>query len=228
MVKCPYCGVSISTRTHLCPLCHKSLIEAGISKEEIKKTPLDFPKRGKLPVLTSTLFDKVYLLCTLNFIVVAIVAELVVLNRIKFSWLVLSLLIYFYVFLRITIKSSHLFPQKVLIQAIALSVVSIATRRILPDPDRIFEIMLPIIYLISMIIVGIFFIINYKHPSKYLLNIITIAVLGFLPIGISLFEKVPPPPLGIITAVLGAAIIITLFIFYARVIISELKRNFHV
>ena len=65
MVKCPYCKVSISTRTEVCPLCHKNLIEAGVSKEEIKKTPLDFPKRGKLPALSGTLFDKVYLLYTL-------------------------------------------------------------------------------------------------------------------------------------------------------------------
>ncbi len=228
MVKCPYCGVSISTRTEVCPLCHKSLIEGGVSKDDIKKTPLDFPRRAKLSVFSGTLFDKVYLLCALNVMVVAIAVELIVLNKIKLSWLLLSLIAYFYLFLRLTIRSSNLFPQKVLGQALMLSVVAICTRRVLKDPDFIFEVMLPIIYLISMIIVGVFFILNYKNPSKYLLNIITIAVLGFLPIGISLLEQLPPHPLGIVTASLGGAIIITLFIFYSRIILSELKRNFHV
>ena len=88
MIKCPYCEVSISTRTDTCPLCHKSLIDAGISKEEIKKTPLDFPKRGKLPALSGTLFDKVYLLCSLAIVVCFLMVELIVFKNIYASWFV--------------------------------------------------------------------------------------------------------------------------------------------
>lgn len=228
MVKCPYCNVSISTRTNVCPLCHKNLIEAGVGKEEIKKTPLDFPRRSKLSPLSGTLFDKVYLLCALNVMLVAIVSELIAFKGIKFSWLLLSLIAYFYLFLRVTIKKANLFPQKILFQAILLSIVAITARRLLPNPKVIFGWILPAIFLISMIIVGIFFIINYKKPSRYLLNIITIAILGFLPFGINMIEGIVAYPLSIITASLGATIIITLFAFYARIIISELKRQFHV
>ena len=110
MVKCPYCKVSISTRTEVCPLCHKNLIEAGVSKDEIKKTPLDFPKRGKLPALSGTLFDKVYLLCALAVVLVAIAVELIVLEKIFISWLLLSIIGYFYIFLRITIRKANFFP----------------------------------------------------------------------------------------------------------------------
>ena len=228
MVKCPYCKVSISTKTEICPLCHKNLIDAGVSKEEINKTPLDFPQRGKLPALSNTLFDKVYLLCALSIFLVTLSVELIVVGRIKYSWLLLSLVAYFYLFLRVTIKKSDLFPQKVLFQALLLSIVAICTRRVLPHPEVIFKIILPTIYLISMIITGIFFLINYKKPSRYLLNLLTIGALGFLPLGVDLIEDVVAHPLSIATASLGAIIIITLFIFYARVIISELKRNFHV
>ena len=228
MIKCPYCGVSISTRTDTCPLCQKSLIEAGVSKDEIKKTPLDFPKRGKLPALSGTLFDKVYLICALAVIAVSFAVELIVLKKIFASWLVLSVLAYFYIFLRITIKSSNLFPQKVLVQAILLGIIAVCTRRVIPDPEIIYEAVLPSIFLLSMIIVGIFFIIHYKKPSRYLLNLITIALLGFLPFGVDLALDVHAHPLSIATATLGAIIIIMLFIFYARIIISELKRSFHV
>lgn len=228
MIKCPYCKVSISTRTEICPLCQKNLIEAGVSKEEIKRTPLDFPKRGKLPALSTTLFDKVYLLCALSLFLVSLSVELIVFKKIVASWFLLSLVAYFYLFLRVTIKRANLFPQKVLFQAILLSVVAICARRILPEPDVIFEIILPVIYLISMIIMGIFFIINYKKPSRYLLNLITIACLGFLPLGVDLIEDVQAHPLSIATASLGAITIIVLFIFYTKIIISELKRNFHV
>ena len=228
MIKCPYCKVSIATRTEECPLCHKNLIEAGVSKEEIKKTPLDFPRRGKLPALSGTLFDKVYLLCALNVVLVSFAVELIAFRHIKLSWLILSLIAYFYLFLRVTIRKANLFPQKVLFQAILLSVVVICTRRILPEPDAIFEFILPTIYLLSMIIMGIFFIVNYKKPSRYLLNLITIAALGFLPFGVDLIEDVHAHPMSITTAALGAAMIITLFAFYAKIIVSELKRNFHV
>ncbi len=228
MVKCPYCKVSISTRTEVCPLCHKNLIEAGVSKDEIKKTPLDFPRRGKLPALSGTLFDKVYLLCALAVVLVAIAVELIVLEKIFISWLLLSIIGYFYIFLRITIRKANFFPQKVLVQAILLSVVAISTRRIIPNPEVIFESVLPFIYLVSMIIIGIFFLIHYKKPSRYLLNLITIALLGFLPFLIDFALDIHAHPLSIATASLGAIILIMLFIFYAKIIISELKRSFHV
>ena len=228
MVKCPYCKVSISTRTEVCPLCHKNLIEAGVSKDEIKKTPLDFPKRGKLPALSGTLFDKVYLLCALAVVLVAIAVELIVLEKIFISWLLLSIIGYFYIFLRITIRKANFFPQKVLVQAILLSVVAVSTRRIIPNPEIIFESVLPFIYLVSMIIIGIFFLIHYKKPSRYLLNLITIALLGFLPFLIDFALDIHAHPLSIATASLGAIILIMLFIFYAKIIISELKRSFHV
>ena len=228
MIKCPYCEVSISTRTDICPLCHKSLIDAGISKEEIKKTPLDFPKRGKLPALSGTLFDKVYLLCSLAIVVCFLMVELIVFKNIYASWFVLSLLAYFYLFLRSTIKSANLFPQKVLFQAILLSIVAISTRRIIPEPQVIFEIILPFIYLVSMIIMGIFFLINYKKPSKYLLNLISIALLGFLPFVVDFALDESFHPLSIATASLGAIMLVMLFAFYAKTIIGELKRNFHV
>ena len=204
MVKCPYCKVSISTRTEVCPLCHKNLIEAGVSKDEIKKTPLDFPKRGKLPALSGTLFDKVYLLCALAVVLVAIAVELIVLEKIFISWLLLSIIGYFYIFLRITIRKANFFPQKVLVQAILLSVVAISTRRIIPNPEVIFESVLPFIYLVSMIIIGIFFLIHYKKPSRYLLNLITIALLGFLPFLIDFALDIHAHPLSIATASLGA------------------------
>ena len=228
MVKCPYCKVSISTRTEVCPLCHKNLIEAGVSKDEIKKTPLDFPRRGKLPALSGTLFDKVYLLCALAVVLVAIAVELIVLEKIFISWLLLSIIGYFYIFLRITIRKANFFPQKVLVQAILLSVVAISTRRVIPNPEVIFESVLPFIYLVSMIIIGIFFLIHYKKPSRYLLNLITIALLGFLPFLIDFALDIHAHPLSIATASLGAIILIMLFIFYAKIIISELKRSFHV
>ncbi len=228
MVRCPYCKVSISTRTEVCPLCHKNLIEAGVSKEEIKKTPLDFPKRGKLPALSGTLFDKVYLLCALAVILVAIAVELLVFDKIVTSWLLLSIIGYFYLFLRITIRKANFFPQKVLFQAILLSIVAVSTRRVIPKPEIIFESVLPFIFLVSMIIIGIFFLIHYKKPSRYLLNLITIALLGFLPFLIDFALDIHAHPLSIATAALGAIILIMLFVFYAKIIFSELKRNFHV
>lgn len=228
MVKCPYCKVSISTRTEICPLCHKNLIEAGVSKEEIKKTPLDFPKRGKLPALSGTLFDKVYLLCALAVVLVSLAVELILLDKIFVSWLLLSIIGYFYLFLRITIRKANFFPQKVLVQAILLSIVAVSTRRVIPEPEVIFESVLPFIFLVSMIIIGIFFIIHYKKPSRYLLNLLTIALLGFLPFVIDFALDIHAHPLSIATASLGAIILIMLFIFYAKVIISELKRSFHV
>ncbi len=227
MIYCPYCKVKISTKTNVCPLCHTDLIAAGVSVDEIKRTETAFPKRAKLPPLSTNLFDKIYLLVAINVAIVAIFVEAMSTKHVRIAWIISALLLYFYLFLRVTLRSDDYFPQKVTGQAILLSVVVFSTRAVLPEPRIIFEYILPTIYLVSMIIIGIYMFINYKKPNKFLLNLISIALLSVLPYIIVKIAHTKAELFALITASIGGVICVTSVIIYAKPLIAELKRKFH-
>lgn len=227
MLRCPYCKVNISTKTTVCPLCHTDLIAAGTSPTQIKKMESAFPKRARLQPLRTSLFDIIYLIVSLNIVIASISAELIIVEHIKIAWIIAALLLYFYVFLRFTLKKDEYFPQKVAGQAILLTIVFFTTRTVLPEPRVIIEYILPTIYLVSTLMIGIFILINYKKPNKFILNLMSIALLSVAPYVVATIAHTESRVFALVTAVVGASIFITTAIFYSKPLLSELKRNFH-
>lgn len=227
MLRCPYCKVNISTKTTVCPLCHTDLIAAGTSPAQIKKMEPAFPKRAKLQPLRTSLFDIIYIIVALNVIAASIATELIVIGHVKIAWIISALLLYFYVFLKVTIKKNEYFPQKVTGQALLLTVVFFTTRTVLPEPRVIVEYILPTIYLVSTLMIGIFLLINYKKPNKFILNLISIALLSVMPYVITAIADTESRIFALITAIAGASIFVSTVIFYSKPLLSELKRNLH-
>lgn len=227
MLRCPYCKVDISTKTDVCPLCHTNLVTAGVPKTEIKRMEHSFPRRSKLPPFSSNLFDIVYIVVALNVIIASIFVELLITQHVKVTWIIAALALYFYVFLRVTLRRDEYFPQKVAGQALLLTVVVYSTRAVLPEPRIIIEYILPAIYLASVLMIGIFLLINYKKPNRYLLNLISIALLSVMPYVLVMIANTESPLFSFITAIIGGLIFVTAMIFYAKPILSELRRQLH-
>ncbi len=229
MLKCPYCQVEISTRTEVCPLCHAKLSDAGNTREDMKKTELAYPKRGKLPFLSGNLFDKIYLLFWFAFTAVFVLTESLLTGHARICWVVSSLMLYLYLLLRITLRGGSYFPQKITAHAVLLSVVVYTFSGVLPEPIVIFEFILPAVYLVSLLAICVFIAINYKHPDRYLLNIISIGLLSALPfLIVMLTDSHANPIMSAVTLSIGVSAIAVTVIFKARHIVNELKRKFHV
>lgn len=229
MLRCPYCRITISTRTEVCPLCHVRLRDVGNSEEDIKRTARAYPPREKLKPLSGSLFDKIYLFAWLSLSIAMIVVEAALTRRVRFSWIAVAFLIYLYFLFRILIRGGEYFPQKVTAHALILSVVIYTLRGVLPEPEIIVEILLPTLYLISNIAIAVFLIINYKRPNRYLLNIITVSLLSAVPfLALVVLDDYKNFALSLATMVIGLAVIIGTIIFRAPTIISELKRKFHI
>ncbi len=228
MLRCPYCKISISTRTDVCPLCHVRLTDVGNSKEEIKRTPRAYPQRASLPPLSGNLFDKVYLLSWLSLSLAMITAELTVTAHVRFSWISVSLLLYIYLLFRILLRGSEYFPQKVTVHAILLTVVIYSLRGVLPHPEIIAEFLLPVLYLVSNIAIAVFLAINYKRPNRYLLNILTVSLMCVIPfLALVILDDYKNFVLSLATMIIGLAVIVGTLLFRAKTIVSELKRKFH-
>lgn len=229
MLRCPYCRITISTRTEVCPLCHVRLRDVGNSEEDIKRTARAYPPREKLKPLSGSLFDKIYLFAWLSLSIAMIVVEAALTRRVRFSWIAVAFLIYLYFLFRILIRGGEYFPQKVTAHALILSVAIYTLRGVLPEPEIIVEYLLPTLYLISNIAIAVFLIINYKRPNKYLLNIITVSLLSAVPfLALVVLDDYKNFALSLAAMVIGLAVIIGTIIFRAPTIISELKRKFHI
>ena len=228
MLRCPYCNVDISTRTEVCPLCHTRLTDVGNSGDDIKRTARAYPPRGDLPPLSGNLFDKIYLYSWLCLSVSFVIAELALTRSVRFSWITITVLLYFYILFRLVIRSGEYFPQKVTAHALILTIVIYSLRSVLPEPVIIFEYMLPVLYLVSTIAIAVFLIINFKRPNRYLLNIITVAFMCSIPFwALVIIHEYRSFILSLITMVIGLAVIIGTIAFKAKTIIGELKRKFH-
>ncbi|MDD3946743.1 MAG: DUF6320 domain-containing protein [Clostridia bacterium] len=226
-MKCPHCNVEIACRTKVCPLCHVPFNNVEGKLDEARKLPRAFPHKGRAPMFSTTIFDKVYLATALYLAILAIVVEFVLTAKVQGAFLVIAALFYIYFSIRFTIQNYGYFSQKVLAQTLMLTLVAIIGRKVLPRPLFIYEYLLPCLYMAAMLVISIYILIRHKHPQKYLLNLLSIALLGMLPIIVLRFTDSEFQLLSLLTASLGAFIIlITLISSYGK-IKQELIRLFH-
>ncbi|MDR3186384.1 MAG: DUF6320 domain-containing protein [Christensenellaceae bacterium] len=230
-MKCPVCNTEIACRAIVCPLCHASLDDGSGIIDEARILPRFFPPRGKMPALATTLFDRVYLLIATIFAVSALTVFIYV-NMLRFFFVVLAGLFYIYLLVRNTIIGTNHFTQKVVIQTVALTVIAFTLPPAFTQPLVIYEYILPIIYLISIILIGVFVLANFKLFPHHLINLIFVAILGIYPFVTILLStnsnKVANIIIAAITATIAAMIILLSLIFSSKRILSELKRIFHV
>jgi|AGTN01.2.fsa_nt_gi hypothetical protein len=226
-MKCSHCNVEINFRTPVCPLCHSPFSRENGSLDAMKKLPRAFPKLGRPPVLGTTMFEKVYFFTALSIALITLVAEFSVYMKVRWFWIVSAGLVYVYFLIRGTIQDTKYFSQKVLAQAVFLSIIGFTLQNVLERPFYVFEYILPTIYLISMIMIGIYILANLKNQRKHLIHLLSVALLAFMPFAVVLGGSSPNWILTVITASLGGLIIIITIIGSMRNIVSEFRRLFH-
>ena len=226
-MKCPHCQIEIACKTTLCPLCHVPFSNAEGDLDQAQKLPRAYPQKGRAPLFSTTMFDKVYLGIAAYLAVFALVIEYIVTTNLMWSFIVIAALLYIYISIRFTIQNFGYFSQKVVVQTIMLSAIAILGRNLFPRPLLVYEYVLPLLYMLSMIIISIFVVIKHKHPQKYLLNLLSIALLGMMPLVILGFTGSNFKLLSILTACLGGIIIAATLIFSSKRIKQELIRLFH-
>ena len=224
MIRCPKCDVVIACRTETCPLCGEKL---NLTPEQRRTLPRAFPPRGRAPLFSNASFDRLYWLVSLVVILVSFVTEGVVTHRVPWSLAILGFIIYFYFLIRSTLQDTTYFSQKVVVQAVLLSVVAVCIRGVLPNPHLIFEWILPIIYLVAMALNGIYIMLHFHSSRKFLLNLITVALMCFIPICALKIAGGSFLTPSIVAAVFGGVVIFLTLAFSYRKVLAELKRIFH-
>lgn len=226
-MKCPHCKVDIACRTSVCPLCHVPFNNIEGKLDEAQKLPRAFPPKGRAPLFSTTIFDKIYLAIALYLAMLSLVIEYIVTAKIESSLIAIAALFYIYFSIRFTIQNTGYFSQKVVAQTVVLSVVAVLSRNVIPRPLFVFEFLLPGLYITAMLVILVFIIIKHKYPQKYLLNLLSIALLGMMPYIILCFTDTEYKLLSVLNAVFGGVVFLATLIFSSKKIKQELIRLFH-
>lgn len=228
MIVCPRCNITIGCRTTVCPLCHAPLDLSDGRAARLRALPVPYPRITGTPRTGHALFEPLYFCISLALILVAFLTEGIVTTTVRFSYFVAAGLVYLYILIRKTFTNTRFFPQKIVVQAVALSVLAVAAAGFLPE-HIVFTIVLPLIHLVSLLAVVVFVSVHFRSPRQYLISLFAVALLGFFPlIGVIFFQ---PPDYTFVPAVVTASFsltaIVSLFVFGAKKFLRELRRNFH-
>ncbi|MFI3228792.1 MAG: DUF6320 domain-containing protein [Bacillota bacterium] len=232
-MKCVHCGVTIAGRSEVCPLCHANLAVSGTTSDrELRSLPKAFPTRATSKLLMTNVFDKVYILVASIIVAILAIVELVIFKRVHYVLLVFAGAIYFYFLIRSTLHNSKHFSQKVMAQALFISIFCVLIQALFDfDNVFVFEYGLPVLYIIALIAEGVNLIIHIKRPRIHLMTLIATAFLSTVPtIVVNAIIKQPLDTnlLPIIVGGVGAIVGLLTIILWFRRVLEELQRWFHI
>ena len=224
---CNKCNVDIKCKTEICPLCQSRLGDDEETINEYKKTKRAFPKRKKKRPPNSSKFDMLYFYLAVGLSIVSFTVNLIVSPSILWSLVVIASLIYLYFLVRNTIMAPKKFCGKILGQATVLTVVIIAVEIMLGGKVNLYAYALPIVFLVSQSIVGIFIISNRSKSTRYLVPLLTMGILGVIPFIVALINNLKTIWPSLAVGAISIVIISITIILEHKSLGQELKRIFH-
>ncbi len=232
-MKCVHCGVTIAGRSDVCPLCHAVLATTAEEKTAIRALPKAFPKRGKVSILETNLFDKIYFLIAVILSMVSVITELVVLQKLQYSYLVVISHIYLYFCVRSTLHNNNHFNQKLTAQTVFISVILVTVQGTfeIASPVLIYEYALPVLYIISMLASAVNLMVNIKKPRIHLITMLTTAFLAIVPaiiVNAIVGQPIQKNLLPLVIAIVGGVVIVLSVVLWAKKIFAEVQRIFHI
>lgn len=225
---CDKCSAKIACKCKICPLCGEVVKLDDINKENFPKLDKAFPIRKFKRAPQELAFFKVYLAISITLVIASIILNLILTPSINWSFLVFACAIYIFFLVKGTILDTKYFSEKVVTQAIILSWVVIGLQFLLSTNLWAFEFVLPFIYTISMIMIGIYLIISIKKDKPFLLNLIEIGFLGIVPWIVVNFNDVKVVWPSIVTASLSISAILTTVICAPKKLLRNLKKIFNI
>lgn len=227
---CPDCHVEIACRTTVCPLCGTRLDTDDSAIKAINALPRAFPKRKRMPFIRTSLFDRTYGLVAISILLIALITELILTKgRARYFFVTAAAVFYLYFFIRGTVQNTSYFSQKVVAQALVLTAIGMIISPLLPAPILIYEYVLPSIYLVSIVMVGIYTLLHFNRVRLHLLNLINVAALAFFSLIVVLIPGVTLNSiLAIVTASIGGAVILLVIVLGRKKLWDEIRRLFHI
>lgn len=226
-MRCEKCNVEIICKTNKCPLCQERLDTSAAAIKEIRQKERAYPIRPLHRPLTTTPFNLLYLVISINIMIICIATNAILTPNIYWSVVVLGIIFYLYFFIRYTILSYSHFNSKIFSQAIALMAISLLVQQVYSEHLWIYEYIFPLIVFVSTITIGSFIIINIESAKRYIVSLFILAIIGLTPLMIVIFidDDIIWP--SVVVAITSGSIILTTIISARKILWQEVKRIFH-
>lgn len=217
---CKFCDVDVKGGATHCPLCKLPL--EGVAEGERL-----FPEVEKVKQKKKLSFSGVYLILLLVGSVAAIIATELVGYPMWALPPIIAGMVGYAVVKGVIIGRGHVGSKFFLLFVLLIALV-VAVQLITPEVQWAYTYAIPIMLLIGSIALGVLALTSAKTPATYGMYMLIIAVFGMLPIAIHMAEgeKILLPSI-ICASGCGTVIIMGLTANF-KIIISEIKRKFHV
>lgn len=228
MLFCQKCKVKVSTLTSRCPLCSGPL-------EKLDDNPLTL----SYPPYQNTKYRIVTWFRILSFVVMLAIFVVTLVNLLltsKIYWFIIvdSCLIYIWLACLITFKIRNRWGLKLFLHALMIIALLIVINAVMEPAESSSPITwalsygMPIISMTFIALIVIIMLIKRQTRREFMIHLLLLCIIGFVPLILVLFDLVQPIILSIVSASLSYATLLGLVIFANRIVETEIKRKFHI
>lgn len=216
---CDKCNVEITCKTDVCPLCHSPVLQ------DKDLTNAYAPRRNKIG-RRDIPFSKWYFSVAALIVVIVAILNLVFARSAYWTLLVAGILLYLYYCIRITALSYRHLNMKIFGQTVALTALGVLLETTINAKTYVFEVILPLVFLIAIITVTINILMNIDNARSFLVSYLLVAILGVIPLIVVFIKNELFWP-SFSVAIISLITLIILTIVARKKIAEEFKRIFH-
>ena len=234
-MRCKYCNIDVVCSSKICPLCHEKLIipdNLDLSFEPQEAYPgKQKPARKQKKKLSVT---RLYLSIALTVFLLSVPINMLTTPNIFWFAIIGVLAIYGFILVANTILSNNGIGIKIFWQGVGILAVLLTINYLLDkqapeySPTWVWDYGLPAILIIASITTGIYTAIALKYFSSAVIDTLIISALGYVPMILYACKVIAHPALAIASTCVSTIIIIFVCILGRRILVSELKKKFHV
>ncbi|MDD7314879.1 MAG: DUF6320 domain-containing protein [Bacilli bacterium] len=232
MKHCNKCNIDVDTTRMTCPLCRDVLVENNKPSTDFEPYEGYKPKPVKLHIARRIFIFLSIMICS----VCAVINALTYKGTI-WSLVVIGGIIYLWVLIKGTIISRRNIALKLVLQALAITILLLQIQLITPNVHWLTPYALPFIMIGTIFSITLLIFIKTMRYKDYMLYLIAVALVGTLPLILSFTKSVKPLFIlndklilwpSIASALYAVLTIVGMFIFGDRATKDEFKKRFHI
>lgn len=220
MRECKACNIKVNGDKERCPLCRNDTLEINKKKSEALYPEISNIKKNNIVI-------KIMILLSVLISGICILVNYLVDEYLHWSAICIAGIIYAWVTILYSIKNNVNIASHVMLQTIAISILTIVIDITIGYRGWSVELALPIIISIANITIFVLYLITRRKYIKYIIYQVVVFVFSMIPLGsliIGFTNNILPTAISTFIALMA---LICTVMFSSREVKDELERRFH-
>lgn len=219
---CKRCSATVDARLRNCPLCGEYLSDTVYRGYEA------YPKYEETAEKKSMgFFTKLMIFLSVIVGLVCVFINILTWKNYLWSGFVVAGILYLWLFVAHTVLSKTSVGMKILIQLIIVSLAIYVIERVSPAGHWALDYVIPFVIMCATLVMIIFSLVKRMHWRDYVLYLLMVVALGFVPIVLFAFGLAQVVWPSATAALFSLLTLIGMIIFADKEIKNETKKRFH-